>query len=135
MEVDSSRLDLGQAAGALPKMQGYGKGPQMIARLFDIFFGCWHRKYTFPIKRGRGHYIVCLDCGKEFEYDWDLMRSGREIQQPLFSDADARFLRSLRIAEVNRSEARRIYDDIRGAGATGQKPLKNNVRTIERKKA
>lgn len=20
------------------------------------------------------HYIVCLDCGKKFNYDWDLMR-------------------------------------------------------------
>jgi hypothetical protein len=42
---------------------------RMIARLFDIFFGCWHRSYSFPITRRCGcraggdcveTYVVCL---------------------------------------------------------------------------
>jgi hypothetical protein len=52
--------------------------------LVDLFFGCWHRNYSFPITaRGSrrssaasvtGTYVVCLDCGKEFPYDWQEMK-------------------------------------------------------------
>lgn len=57
----------------------------MIASIVDILFGCWHRKYSFPITSKPGHrrsqaalvtgtYVVCLDCGKEFPYDWREMK-------------------------------------------------------------
>ena len=57
----------------------------MIANLFNKFFGCWHTHYSFPIsvRHGvrrtgaasvTGTYVVCLDCGKEFPYDWQEMR-------------------------------------------------------------
>jgi hypothetical protein len=57
----------------------------MIARLLDTFFGCWHNHYSFPItmrpgsRRNKaasltGTYVVCLDCGKEFAYDWQEMK-------------------------------------------------------------
>jgi len=57
----------------------------MIAKLFDTFFGCWHFHYSFPIsvrpgsRRNAaasltGTYVVCLDCGKEFPYDWHAMK-------------------------------------------------------------
>jgi hypothetical protein len=58
----------------------------MIAKLYEAIFGCWHSRYSFPItvrpgarKRGSaaaqtGTYVVCLDCGKEFGYDWQEMR-------------------------------------------------------------
>jgi hypothetical protein len=57
----------------------------MIAKLFDAFFGCWHSHYSFPItirpgsRRSQaasltGTYVVCLDCGKEFPYDWKTMK-------------------------------------------------------------
>ena len=57
----------------------------MIAKFFDAFFGCWHNHYSFPItvRRGSrrnaaasltGTYVVCLDCGKEFPYDWQEMK-------------------------------------------------------------
>ena len=57
----------------------------MIAKLFDAVFGCWHSHYSFPItirpgsRRGQaasltGTYVVCLDCGKEFAYDWKTMK-------------------------------------------------------------
>jgi hypothetical protein len=57
----------------------------MISSLVDMFFGCWHKNYSFPIttKRGQrragaatatGTYVVCLDCGKEFPYDWQEMK-------------------------------------------------------------
>lgn len=57
----------------------------MIAKLLDAFFGCWHSHYSFPITvrpgSGRspaasltGTYVVCLDCGREFPYDWHEMK-------------------------------------------------------------
>jgi predicted transcriptional regulator len=57
----------------------------MIANLFDVLFGCSHKNTSFPITarsaQGRseaasvtGTYVVCLDCGKEFAYDWQGMK-------------------------------------------------------------
>jgi hypothetical protein len=56
-----------------------------MSRLLDTFFGCAHRRYTFPItiRPGQqrvkaaeltGTYVVCLDCAREFGYDWDEMK-------------------------------------------------------------
>jgi hypothetical protein len=53
--------------------------------LFDILFGCTHRNTSFPQSKRRGQrwdtaaaptgtYVVCLDCGKEFAYDWTKMK-------------------------------------------------------------
>ena len=54
--------------------------------VFDMLFGCWHKRYSFPITtrkgstppneaaRVTGTYVVCLDCGKEFPYDWSKMK-------------------------------------------------------------
>lgn len=48
-------------------------------RFVDALFGCAHRHRTFP--RTAKHagavpstYVVCLDCGKEFPYDWQQMK-------------------------------------------------------------
>lgn len=57
----------------------------MIQRALDFLFGCHHAHYSFPVTiRGRkrrpqaaaltGTYVVCLDCGKEFPYDWQQMK-------------------------------------------------------------
>ena len=57
----------------------------MIADLMDMLFGCWHTNYSFPITakpgsrrshaaNATGTYVVCLDCGKEFAYDWKTMK-------------------------------------------------------------
>ncbi|MGB8889219.1 MAG: hypothetical protein WCC87_21000 [Candidatus Korobacteraceae bacterium] len=53
--------------------------------MFDKLFGCSHKRCSFPITvRGRlrrsaaasvtGTYVVCLDCGQEFPYDWNAMK-------------------------------------------------------------
>ena len=54
--------------------------------LFALVFGCWHKRCSFPITiRGKlrrsttaasvsGTYVVCLDCGREFPYDWLQMK-------------------------------------------------------------
>ena len=57
----------------------------VLASLFDVLFGCRHANLSFPlsVRRGRrrpaaacqtGTYVVCLECGKEFAYDWNEMR-------------------------------------------------------------
>ena len=57
----------------------------MIAELFDSFFGCKHSHYSFPISvrpasrrnsasKLTGTYVACLDCGREFPYDWQEMK-------------------------------------------------------------
>lgn len=58
---------------------------QRVAQILEGLFGCWHRRLTFPLTARRGTlrpiaaretgtYVVCLDCGKEFGYDWQRMR-------------------------------------------------------------
>ena len=64
-------------------------------KILDMLFGCWHKRLSFPISSRRGQrrtsaarqtgtYIVCLDCGREFAYDWQQMRivSAREQHDP-----------------------------------------------------
>jgi hypothetical protein len=57
----------------------------MVGKFLNALFGCWHSHYSFPItvrrglRRSRaasltGTYVVCLDCGKEFAYDWQEMK-------------------------------------------------------------
>jgi hypothetical protein len=55
----------------------------MISNLIDSLFGCSHKRITFPITIKQGHkqkngttttYVVCLDCGGEFAYDWKNMK-------------------------------------------------------------
>jgi hypothetical protein len=55
--------------------------------LFDMAFGCWHKQCSFPMTvRGKlrrttlaaavtGTYVVCLDSGHEFPYDWSRMKT------------------------------------------------------------
>jgi hypothetical protein len=57
----------------------------MFAKLLDAMFGCRHARYSFPITvragarrtataQRTGTYVACLDCGKEFSYDWQEMK-------------------------------------------------------------
>lgn len=56
----------------------------MLTKMMNAVFGCRHSRYSFPITmranaRRRsvartGTYVVCLDCGQEFAYDWQEMR-------------------------------------------------------------
>jgi hypothetical protein len=57
----------------------------MFSKLVDTMFGCRHDRYSFPItvragsRRATatqriGTYVACLDCGREFAYDWQEMK-------------------------------------------------------------
>jgi hypothetical protein len=43
--------------------------------IFDSFFGCHHRHLSRVLTIRRRTYQVCIECGREFEYSWNLMRS------------------------------------------------------------
>jgi len=64
----------------------------MFESIVNSLFGCSHRRTTFPLTPARrnggfqasgatrnGTYVACLDCGKEFAYDWDGMRVGQPV--------------------------------------------------------
>ena len=65
----------------------------MFQKLFEILsLGCHHRRISKPFAAARtsqtsgsewetverqssgGHYVVCLECGKKFGYDWVQMK-------------------------------------------------------------
>jgi hypothetical protein len=67
----------------------------MLHSVINSLFGCSHNRTTFPITRGRKSlsvaaaatsnagnrtYVVCLDCGKEFAYDWKSMSVGQPVE-------------------------------------------------------
>jgi len=63
----------------------------MLGKIFDAVFGCSHSDYSFPrtVRGGRnaaaaltGTYVVCLECGKEFAYDWQNMSVIRSASEP-----------------------------------------------------
>jgi len=60
----------------------------MFGSLLNSLFGCSHQRTTFPLTPGHkmasathrhGTYVVCLDCGQEFHYDWKEMRLGEPV--------------------------------------------------------
>jgi hypothetical protein len=71
----------------------------MLNNLFNVLMGCSHRRTTFPITPARkagfsaipgqrhSTYVVCLDCGKEFGYNWSEMRIGDPVAAPLRAEA------------------------------------------------
>jgi len=68
----------------------------MINAVLRMLLRCSHRHITRPITPAGdsrvaqgGPYVVCLDCGTQFPYDWENMRLGRPIRQPRKTDAHA----------------------------------------------
>jgi DNA-directed RNA polymerase subunit RPC12/RpoP len=60
----------------------------MIDSVLNLIFRCSHRRLTRPVApvskagqpRGKS-YVVCLDCGKQFEYDLKEMKMGKAIDR------------------------------------------------------
>ena len=60
----------------------------MLNSVLDSLFGCSHRRTTFPLTPKRpsvrpGAYVTCLDCGKEFAYNWNEMRREEKPAAPV----------------------------------------------------
>jgi hypothetical protein len=57
-----------------------------MGRLFDLFFGCAHRRLSRPVtpleQADGAHvtYVVCFDCGKRLAYDLTAMRVGKVLE-------------------------------------------------------
>ena len=60
----------------------------MFQSVLGALFSCSNRRTTFPLTPGRRGatlaggartYVVCLECGKEFAYDWAAMRVGEPV--------------------------------------------------------
>src|SRR5260370_30487699 len=68
--------------------RSWGLGAFMIDTVLNLLFRCSHRRLTRPgapiTKAGEPHsqsYVVCLHCGKQFEYDLKEMRIGKAINR------------------------------------------------------
>jgi hypothetical protein len=72
-----------------------------LVSLFNSLFGCSHSHTTFPLTPARkgvtassasarlGTYVVCLDCGQEFRYNWKEMRMGEPVPVRVKTGASA----------------------------------------------
>jgi hypothetical protein len=70
----------------------------MFASFLNSLFGCAHQRTTFPMTPGRRSglsdkpetrsrtYVACLDCGREFDYDWKAMRISEPMPAPMAAD-------------------------------------------------
>ena len=67
----------------------------MIHFLMNLITGCSHKRTTFPFTQVHNPrhlppsgdtcsrtYVVCLDCGKEFSYNWREMRIEKQAPIP-----------------------------------------------------
>jgi len=73
----------------------------MLDSILNTLFGCAHNRMTFPLTPGRnfraagahrhGTYVVCLDCGQEFRYNWVEMRIGEAVRTSSYASAEESF--------------------------------------------
>lgn len=75
----------------------------MLNSVLNALFGCSHERITFPLTPGRNFkatssahrhgstYVVCLDCGQEFRYNWAEMRIGEAVGAPSYASAAESF--------------------------------------------
>ena len=61
----------------------------MMESLINRLFRCSHKRVTRPMTlpskpggTGGQSYVVCLDCGGQFAYDWEQMRVGERLGTP-----------------------------------------------------
>jgi hypothetical protein len=61
----------------------------MLNVLLNFLIGCSHQRTSFPLTLRRKldinparteTYVACLDCGKEFAYDWQEMRIRKSVR-------------------------------------------------------
>ena len=45
--------------------------------IFESLFGCHHQHLSRVFTIRRRTYQVCVECGREFEYSWEMMHSMR----------------------------------------------------------
>ena len=75
----------GNHSDSVPQPAGSSR---IMGRLFEILFGCTHRRLSRPVtptrqsgNPDRQTYVVCLDCGKRLAYDLQAMRVGKVLDR------------------------------------------------------
>jgi len=75
-----------------------------------MVFDCWHKRCSFPITvRGKllrtnaaasvtGTYVACLDCGREFPYEWSQMKMLASTARTGWAPERATIIPSLKVA-------------------------------------
>jgi RNA polymerase-binding transcription factor DksA len=46
----------------------------LLLWVFQFAFGCHHNKLSSVLTIKKRTYQVCIECGQEFPYSWELMR-------------------------------------------------------------
>jgi hypothetical protein len=54
-----------------------------LLRIFESVFGCHHQDLSRVFTIQKRTYRVCFECGREFDYSWELMHTER----PTVADA------------------------------------------------
>ena len=60
---------------------------RLLRWLYAELFDCQHKRYCFPITMRRASnsyketFVVCLDCGREYAYDFSEMKLGRPLSE------------------------------------------------------
>lgn len=60
----------------------------MMPSLSDLLFGCVHSNVSFPQGKGMECHICCLDCGREFSYDWQRMEVRNTSRKGAIAEAE-----------------------------------------------
>jgi hypothetical protein len=50
---------------------------RLLHWIFQFAFGCHHNKLSSIVTIKKRTYQVCIECGQEFPYSWELMRRVR----------------------------------------------------------
>ena len=77
----------------------------MFDSTINSLFGCGHKHMTFPqtparatlLSTGRRNatYVACLECGREFQYDWSQMTIGEPLAVQPYATTDYQESRGL----------------------------------------
>jgi hypothetical protein len=55
----------------------------MFGTLLNALLGCSHKRTTFPLTEAhtarKRTYVTCLDCGREFDYNWKQMKITEDV--------------------------------------------------------
>ena len=64
----------------------------MVGNFLNAVFGCSHKRTTFPLTLNGNRkrtYVACLECGKEFNYNWEEMHISSSIFQNSGNETEA----------------------------------------------
>jgi hypothetical protein len=116
----------------------------MIDSLFNTLLFCSHRRISFPMTIRRKPqaisgvpcrnrtFVICLDCAKEFSYNWEEMRI--ETAEPLVGFRMQRIadscLKSARAALINAADGSYRFFSDRNASTKLNSAIRSGIETV-----